>query len=1858
MAYLGKISAVVGVSTGDFESKLNRCASEVTNFSNKVVRSLAATSGQTGASFDQMYTKAQRFERMLRAATSGKLDFSGLKNFPGKTLEEAAASMRKMESVAFSMTAPIAQIAKQTETMSASMREAFAPALIKAQAEAERLRDKLSEVGQTVTQGELLEGEKQVERLADAFRNLGEAAQMAGKLSSGKGFRFSQPVAYDELSRASTADASVTALPANRMTPSLVKLIQEQKAAADAVAQYNAALQASPSAEAQAALNARVAALREVTEEINRQIAVYDKLDAQAATIKRTSVAFDQLRSSAATALSGLPQNLDQAKAKYDQIVVSLGKLSAEQKRAFAPGTSGGFAVDSLAGAVTSEQESQLGKALKLIAEIDAQIASMHKIDIDAKEAAAETERLQQSIEKIISTYTDLGQTSKFVFTGQAQNIKQASQQYSQLLSEISKMSPAMRAFASAKVEASDKGIRGIMASGDETKLPDMLTYIGQMQQVVDQQNAESAAIKQTNDDLARKDAKVQEVIKHFSEMNDAADFALSGEANNLKQATQQYEQIIAEISRLPAGSREFAAAKSEGPQRAAAGFIASKNEDNLPDLKKEIDELRQILEYQKSLDAAAKATIADNEKLAQVTEKAASAQRRLADALAQAFTGQAQNVDQVSSAYGTLISRIEKLTDAQRAQLQATHGSSLANVGNSIARPDGPDGAMSPQQLADAQLDLASAGRAVDMFEEDTKSAKKLDAAVTALNDKLRDIAKSIGRPADPIDELDAAVKKATADVEKMKDPARKAIGQAALTQLQGQVTTVQGMPGDAAAKAGAISKVASNAGDVSKFANEKQVVDIFGDAFGSAERNLDQLKTKIISVGGQLEKLPMPIQSSLAPAIARVQKMFVDMGNNPTADQLRQASQEAESLEKRIGRLSQAMKFDGDFSDFIDQNSGKAYEAQLASIQQRFLALGAAAGGPTASAINKYREALSDASASGTLGTKAVRDQMEQLAASIAKAAQAEGLLNKGQAASFLTGLKKNFGDVGRGGADKFALGLNQAAYAVDDFMSATGGIEQRLRAVSNNITQLGFVIGETKGLMIALGAVIATQVAIALYKFSTGGKAAEDTSKVLNDALDKQKNTVKELADAYAGLAKEMARSADAGKGVDRAAKIEKLEELRRTTRRQRSGDLSEGVMNETTLQESLSRRMKTAYSPGRAISLQMEMESSRAREGVARVGASAGVPTIDASELQQVRRDRAAISNYLTNSFSARFKEATGLDNTYADRKNRIQGEKELAQLDAIIKKFEDSVSEGADRLARNIVIASLSASDKISAAQSSVADAIKKGVKGAAAFQFELDAAGRALSNAMMALHDAALETDPDVKAALTQQAQQQYRSATNATTFLQGRSKSMRLKNGIGGERATSALADIQGDFNMRNESAGKTARLQRTVVDEQFAQENFASKTSAAAAAAAAADENMRNAATKTREMRKAQQIAEEDLAAKEQAQRDNPRENIIIPDPWENMYEKDVREAQAAVEAAKAAVQAARDEQIAAAITAGAQTAAAEAEVKKAEKELEAAQAASEFAAALAEAAMAVEEATSRVRKVLGDALSASTSNADAAQKRYTDAPTQENRTAKTKAEKRLIEDEEKIAIANNALSKARAAAEQDPEVKTYNQRSEQIRKKILELEEGARFGQPLPNVQDKIEDLRNEEASIDAARKTKVREELYGSGAARAADKIAQDIAYEGRRQQSVDNEKERVKAGKELVKTESQRRKKAATDEAELVGGAAAEITDAGKRSQFVQDYFNNKKQEIQTTLKGYEDERTNAIMGGPSRAALNASDVTTSAGSSELNRLLRGDDASKDVNFAEMKHQSELLAEIRDGIRDATGIIVN
>jgi hypothetical protein len=57
-----------------------------------------------------------------------------------------------------------------------------------------------------------------------------------------------------------------------------------------------------------------------------------------------------------------------------------------------------------------------------------------------------------------------------------------------------------------------------------------------------------------------------------------------------------------------------------------------------------------------------------------------------------------------------------------------------------------------------------------------------------------------------------------------------------------------------------------------------------------------------------------------------------------------------------------------------------------------------------------------------------------------------------------------------------------------------------------------------------------------------------------------------------------------------------------------------------------------------------------------------------------------------------------------------------------------------------------------------------------------------------------------------------------------------------------------------------------------------------------------------------------------------------------------------------------------------------------------------------------------------------------------------------------------------------------------------------------------------------------------------------------------------------------------------------------------------------------------------------------MLQGPSRAALNVSDVSTTQGASELTRLLRGDDSAKDVNLAELQKQTGYLEDIRNDLK--------
>jgi hypothetical protein len=74
-------------------------------------------------------------------------------------------------------------------------------------------------------------------------------------------------------------------------------------------------------------------------------------------------------------------------------------------------------------------------------------------------------------------------------------------------------------------------------------------------------------------------------------------------------------------------------------------------------------------------------------------------------------------------------------------------------------------------------------------------------------------------------------------------------------------------------------------------------------------------------------------------------------------------------------------------------------------------------------------------------------------------------------------------------------------------------------------------------------------------------------------------------------------------------------------------------------------------------------------------------------------------------------------------------------------------------------------------------------------------------------------------------------------------------------------------------------------------------------------------------------------------------------------------------------------------------------------------------------------------------------------------------------------------------------------------------------------------------------------------------------------------------------------------------------------------------------------FRQSAEQVAPLLVGFSDEVANALLQGPSRAALQASDASTLQGQQELNRLLRGEDPARDVNLLELQKQTRELQRL-------------
>lgn len=306
------------------------------------------------------------------------------------------------------------------------------------------------------------------------------------------------------------------------------------------------------------------------------------------------------------------------------------------------------------------------------------------------------------------------------------------------------------------------------------------------------------------------------------------------------------------------------------------------------------------------------------------------------------------------------------------------------------------------------------------------------------------------------------------------------------------------------------------------------------------------------------------------------------------------------------------------------LDSSELSSAQAKLNVFRQTLSKLSSSEAAAAEAAISRLGSAVSSAMANGTIRTAETRREIERLTQEAVEASAAAANINPRS----LSRSVSRAGDVGRRGFDNVSLALNQAAFAVDDFLSSTGGLEFRIRAVQNNLTQLGFILGGTTGLFVSLGIAIAGQATIALVNFLNEGRKTEDMVKALNDSLSRQKEVAGEVGSAFEEIGRELGSDVFSDAANDAQRLAERLEQLTDAFKRLREERIAQSSVTAQEAQaniNSLDRRLQAEEDPGVRILLQRQLLEARRR--AAEVTAGLSEPT---TVLGGVARFREAIT----------------------------------------------------------------------------------------------------------------------------------------------------------------------------------------------------------------------------------------------------------------------------------------------------------------------------------------------------------------------------------------------------------------------------------------------------------------------------------------------------------------------------------------------------------------------------------------------------------------------------------------------------
>jgi hypothetical protein len=1473
--------------------------------------------------------------------------------------------------------------------------------------------------------------------------------------------------------------------------------------------------------------------ITQIENTLGKKLSINLRTDQAKKAADELAASIAKFRESISFTITGKVQNVEQARSELSRLQSDVDKLSESQKIAIAP------QLQKLGELVAQDEIKDLEQVSRLIAEIAAKTGSVITLKLQKDEAEKAATELKARLDA-------LREEVRFTVTGGFANAGQIEAEVSRVNADIQKLDATQKAAFGQRAAL----VIDLIGQG---KIQDAAIEVKNLRSDLDQQmelKVTTDAAQKAVDDFKAKMDRVREQNA----------FVITDRPQNMEQAESRESSLRGEVGQLD-GSRR---AKFRGLLEDAA--VARETGD--------LDEYNVALDKITIKLASEKQFVIDDKKAQASLDAINNDLRSIADAL-----GPPAGMNRLKESTQAADAAVEKLAAGlDKARLKADIGQLRLDLGAAESLPAGAAKDQAIDRISTrAEGITQDAGRVAGADD----AVEKARTRIGSLNDAWAQSIRGLPQTEEKIDSFFTGI---MSDIGKLDladrislDPiiaevmnliqtgagistvtARMLELEAATNELAsaGKVSTaLEKLSPTAArndlearleaAKAAATSPppLATPGETVADVGRETELRGSLGKDLADSSRGLDLLKGGITSLKSQIDALPEGVRSRFIPAIRDAENEFVRLSTSSSAlpGQIDAARQRVQQLASEASRATQAMNFQQSFGGAgaaglnlgLDQRSLQGYNAQLQILQGAIGRASADARGPAVAAFERLRNAVATAFDEGTIDSRAMRTQLAALRAEAVAAAAAAGGVRVGA----LTRDVARAGDVGRGGFDKFSLALNQAGYAIDDFMSSTGGLEFKLRAVSNNITQLAFILGGTTGLFIGLGAVIAGQAAVAIIKFMNSGRSAEDQTKALNDALAKQKTLVDGLAESHKSLAEAILRGTMSGSSESERKIVSGQADLRRQSAelsaerkaaadtaplapqsisrmigeflepRQRRNEF-QGVAELRAELNKLQKQLEAATTVGERATIQGRIRDT-GRAELATRGRLASEQTPDQTVVQSAIRGSAASSEMasggtLGDSIApndpTRNRTGFGRVNSQRTFSNIVTlGGASLLGVNRARFDQERTANAGLRGLAAQVPTSVQGQIEALRRAQE-----LKRPEQAQADLGFART--GAALdADREIAKFEAMIQSLQSVmESGIVDSAASTYAASVDAANSIRAAQEDVAdaIKRGVPSALAFQAELD-----KLSSELAAADDELRTAVTaspdDPNITPERREAAIKRAQERVEGVNRQRDDVETRAREVRLGRSFGGERTTQALSSLEGNDRfanEQAGLVARLKRVVDDEVQARRKASEAAgreaaivdliakKRTVVANSGGDINKRMIAEADIEAAQADLEKAKAAREAASAssdlaqkASEAAAALAEAAAGIEAALTRIRKVGESALQRSEQGADAAQKAFEENPMRGGgREARNAAEYRLINDRAKVGTAQSDLDNRRREIQQNPQMKAINGELETITQRRKDLEAKDAIGGGLNQA---------ENAELDAAAKREV-------------------------------------------------------------------------------------------------------------------------------------------------------------------------